>query len=63
MTAVDLCRKAHARKLTMFHHEPIFNDATIERHQDGTARYEEFTRDDSLPLEILGSYDGLEVEV
>jgi len=47
----------------MFHHEPIFNDATIERHQDGTARYEEFTRDDTLPLEILCSYAGLEVEV
>ena len=63
MTAVDLCHKAHARKLAMFHHEPIFDDATIERHQEGTARYEELTRDDAPPLEILCSYDGLEVEV
>ena len=63
MTAVDLCHKAHARKLAMFHLELIFDDATIERHQEGTARYEELTRDDAPPLEILCSYDGLEVEV
>lgn len=47
MTAVDLCHKAHARKLAMFHLEPIFDDVTIERHQEGTARYEELTRDDA----------------
>lgn len=63
MTAVDLCHKAHARKLAMFHHEPIFDDATIEEHHKKTSRYEELTRDDAPPLEILCSYDGLEIDV
>lgn len=63
MTAVDICHKAHAQRLAMFHHEPIFDDATIEKHHKDTIRYEELTRDAAPPLEILCSYDGMEITV
>ncbi len=63
MTAVDLCHKAHAQRLVMFHHEPIFDDATIEKHHKDTIRYEELTRDTAPELEILCSYDGMEIQV
>lgn len=62
MIAVDLCHKAAARRMVMFHHEPIFDDATIEKHHRDTIRYEELTRGGD-PLEVLCAYDGMEIEV
>ena len=62
IVAVDLCHEAGAKKLALFHHEPTYNDAAIQRMHDETIRYEELTRNGSQ-LEVLCAYDGLCVEV
>ena len=54
---------AGAKKLVLFHHEPTSSDADIERLFAETIRYEALTRRDSPPLEIVCSYDSLELEV
>jgi phosphoribosyl 1,2-cyclic phosphodiesterase len=60
--AVDLCHAAAARRLALFHHEPIYSDEDIQRIHAETIRYEELTRR-SLPLQVLCAYDGLEVRL
>jgi len=60
VVAVDLCHRASARRLVMFHHEPIFGDNTIRKMHLDTIRYEELMRRESA-LEVLCAYDGLEV--
>jgi phosphoribosyl 1,2-cyclic phosphodiesterase len=62
LVAVDLCREAGAKKLALFHHEPTYDDEDIQRMHEESIRYEELTRDGS-PLDIICSYDGLEVRV
>lgn len=62
IVAVDLCRAAGAKRLALFHHEPTYSDADIERMHAETIRYEELTRGDAS-LEVLCSYDGLCVEL
>lgn len=62
IVAVDLCHEAKARRLALFHHEPTYSDADIQRMHEETIRYEELTRD-AVPLEVLCSYDGLCVEL
>jgi phosphoribosyl 1,2-cyclic phosphodiesterase len=60
IVAVDLSHEAKAMRLALFHHEPTYSDADIERMHNETIRYEELTRGDT-PLEVLCAYDGLEV--
>jgi len=60
--AVDLCHRAQARRLAMFHHEPIFADDTIRKMHLDTIRYEELMRKESA-LEVLCACDGLEVRL
>jgi phosphoribosyl 1,2-cyclic phosphodiesterase len=60
IVAVDLSHEAKAKRLALFHHEPTYSDADIERMHHETIRYEELTRGDA-PLEVLCAYDGLEV--
>ena len=60
VVAVDLCHRAKARRLAMFHHEPIFDDDTIRKMHLDTIRYEGLMRKESA-LEVLCAYDGLEV--
>lgn len=60
--AVDLCHEARARRLALFHHEPTYSDADIQRMHAETIRYEELTRNQS-ELEVLCSYDGLCVQL
>ena len=62
IVAVDLCHEAGAKRLALFHHEPTYSDADIQRMHAETIRYEELTRSGS-ELEVLCSYDGLCVEV
>jgi phosphoribosyl 1,2-cyclic phosphodiesterase len=62
IVAVDLCHEATARRLALFHHEPTYSDADIERMHLETIRYEELTRRDR-PLEVLCAYDGLVVDL
>ena len=61
--AVNLCHGAGARKLVLFHHEPTSSDADIDRLFEETVRYEALTRRDGPSLEIVCSYDSLELEV
>jgi phosphoribosyl 1,2-cyclic phosphodiesterase len=62
LVAVDLCHEAKAKRLALFHHEPTYDDEDIERMHQETIRYEELTRD-GPSLEVICSYDGLEVRI
>ena len=62
LVAVDLCHEAKAKTLALFHHEPSYADEDIERMHQETIRYEELTRE-GPPLEVICSYDGLEVRL
>jgi len=62
VVAVDLCHRAAARKLAMFHHEPIHDDEMISRIHRETVRYEELMRR-GAPLEVVCAYDGMEITV
>jgi phosphoribosyl 1,2-cyclic phosphodiesterase len=63
VVAVDLCHGAGARTLALFHHEPTYSDEDIQRMHGETIRYEELVRGESRPLEVICSYDGLEVTI
>jgi phosphoribosyl 1,2-cyclic phosphodiesterase len=62
IVAVDLCRRAAAKRLALFHHEPTYSDEDIDRMHAETLRYEELTREGAA-LEVVCAYDGLEVRV
>ncbi len=59
---VELCQMARAKHLCLFHHEPIFDDARIEKIVKETIRLEEITRGEH-PLRISSAHDGLVIEV
>lgn len=62
IVAIDICHEAKAKRLALFHHEPIYSDDDIQRMHQESIRYEELTRrDDSL--DVLCAYDGLEVRL
>jgi phosphoribosyl 1,2-cyclic phosphodiesterase len=63
MVGVELCQLAGARRLALFHHEPIFQDARISGIEAETRRLEALTRQDAPELDICAAYDGLEIEV
>ena len=60
IVGVELCQLAHAKHLVLFHHEPAYDDATIERVWHETERLEEITRE-AHAVKITAAYDGLEV--
>jgi phosphoribosyl 1,2-cyclic phosphodiesterase len=60
IVGVELCQMAGARRLCLFHHEPIFSDHRICKVWRDTRRLEELTRA-GVPLEVFAAYDGLEV--
>lgn len=61
--AVNLCHGAGAKRLVLFHHEPTSTDADIDRLFEESVRYEALSRKGRPPLEIICSYDSLEVKV
>jgi phosphoribosyl 1,2-cyclic phosphodiesterase len=63
LVAVDLCRAAGVKRLALFHHEPVFSDADIQRMHKETIRYEELMRDGRAAIEVLCTYDGMEISV
>lgn len=63
LVAVDLCHAAGARRLALFHHEPTSSDEDMQRLHGETIRYEELSRAEAPPLEVLCAYDGLEVRL
>ncbi len=62
IVGVELCQRAGARHLCLFHHEPASSDDTIERVLKDTRRYEEITRT-GAPLHISAAYDGMEIDL
>jgi ribonuclease BN (tRNA processing enzyme) len=62
IVGVELCQMAGAKRLCLFHHEPISDDQHIAGIWRETRRLEEITRS-GAPLEILAAYDGLEIVV
>ena len=62
VVGVELCQKALAKHLVLFHHEPANNDATLERLLNETRRFEELTREGPV-LMVSSAYDGMEIEL
>ncbi|MEX2616718.1 MAG: MBL fold metallo-hydrolase [Alphaproteobacteria bacterium] len=59
---VELAQRAGAKHLCMYHHEPNYDDAMIERIMQETIRYEELSEEgDSLI--VSSAYDGREIVV
>jgi anti-anti-sigma factor len=61
VVGVELCQKAGVKKLVLFHHEPVNDDAAIDRLLQEARRLEQITRV-GRGLEILAAYDGLELD-
>jgi phosphoribosyl 1,2-cyclic phosphodiesterase len=62
IVGVELCQMAGAKKLCLFHHEPIHGDDAIARILAETRRYEEITRT-GTPLLVIAAHDGMELEL
>jgi phosphoribosyl 1,2-cyclic phosphodiesterase len=62
IVGVELCQMAQAKHLVLFHHEPAYDDATIERVWRETQRLEEITRGEHA-VRVTAAYDGLEITV
>ena len=56
---VELCQMAGAKRLALFHHEPVNDDARIDAILAETIRFEEITREGGAPLSVCAAYDGL----
>ena len=59
---VELCQMAGAKKLCLFHHEPVYDDTRLEGVFRETIRFEEITRTDRK-LDVVIAYDGLVLDV
>jgi phosphoribosyl 1,2-cyclic phosphodiesterase len=62
MVGVELAHLAGVKHLVLYHHEPIFDDKTIETILHETRRYEEISRG-KQQLTVSSAYDGLEIDV
>jgi anti-anti-sigma factor len=60
VVAVELAQAARAKRLVLFHHEPVCDDRMIERVLAETVRLEEISRPGDK-LEVIAAYDGLEL--
>ena len=59
---MGLCHRAHAKRLAMFHHEPLYDDKTLHEIYGETVRYEALTRMEST-LEVICASDGFEIRL
>jgi phosphoribosyl 1,2-cyclic phosphodiesterase len=62
LVGVELCQRAGARHLCLFHHEPASSDDAISAVLKDTRRYEELTRA-GAPLHVSAAYDGMEIDL
>jgi len=62
MVAVELSQMARVKRLVLFHHEPMFDDRTIERVLAETIRFEEISRY-GHKVEVISAFDGLELTI
>jgi phosphoribosyl 1,2-cyclic phosphodiesterase len=63
IVGVELCQAAAARRLALFHHEPMHDDPKLARLLTESRRLEEITREGRAPLDIVSAYDGLTIEL
>jgi phosphoribosyl 1,2-cyclic phosphodiesterase len=61
-TGVDLCLRARVKHYCMFHHEPVYDDATLSTVLQDTRRYAEIVHE-GVPLQVSTAYDGLEIRL
>ena len=59
---LKLANEADVKHCILFHHEPTYDDAKLERLLDKTIRYKDKMAPDS-PLEILLAWEGLTIEL
>jgi phosphoribosyl 1,2-cyclic phosphodiesterase len=57
---VELCQRARAKHLCMYHHEPVYDDEQLTAVLQETRRFEEITRGERR-LEVSSAYDGMEI--
>jgi ribonuclease BN (tRNA processing enzyme) len=62
VVGVDLCLRAKVKHYCMFHHEPVYDDATLYAVLQETIRYEEIMRE-GAPLQVSTAYDGLVIHL
>jgi phosphoribosyl 1,2-cyclic phosphodiesterase len=62
VVGVELCQRARARRLCLFHHEPVADDAQLTRLLQETRRFEQITRNGHA-VEVLAAHDGLVVDL
>jgi len=60
--AVELAQAAGAKRLVLFHHEPVLNDQMIEGVLTDTVRFEWISRRGDK-VEVIAAYDGLELTI
>lgn len=63
IVGVELCHMAGAKHLVMYHHEPAFNDLTIDDVLRETIRFEEISREGGSRLKVSSAYDGMEIHL
>jgi phosphoribosyl 1,2-cyclic phosphodiesterase len=62
VSGVNLCHRAGARHLVLFHHEPGSSDAVLDQLLADTRALEQSTRS-GTPLTVSAAYDGLVIEL
>jgi phosphoribosyl 1,2-cyclic phosphodiesterase len=60
IAGVEMCLEARAKRLFLYHHEPVQSDSQIVQILQESRRYEEIMRE-GQPLEVHAAWDGLEV--
>ena len=63
IVGVELCQLAGVKHYCMFHHEPIYDDATLHRILRETIRYEEISEEGRGGMTVSSAYDGLVIEL
>ena len=65
VVGVELCQRAGVKHYCMYHHEPIYDDVTLQQILAETIRYGEISQegDAAHTLTISSAYDGMEIEV
>jgi phosphoribosyl 1,2-cyclic phosphodiesterase len=61
IVGIELAQEANVKHLVLFHHEPVYDDAMIERVLHESRRYAEIVEDRTL--EISSAYDGMVIEI
>jgi phosphoribosyl 1,2-cyclic phosphodiesterase len=59
---VELCQMSNAKKLCLFHHEPVYDDERLVQIFNETLRFEEITRG-GKKLDVVIAYDGLVLDI